>query len=120
MKNKLIFTSILILTLLLIIPGCGAGVDEEAGRYKDGEYTGVGEGWGGEIEVRVVVSGGDITDIDVTRHQETAGISDEARTNTGERIIEAQDTDIELVTGATSTSRGIRDAVANALEGAEN
>ncbi|QNO13694.1 FMN-binding protein [Alkalicella caledoniensis] len=125
MKAKLTLVSLLIVMLLVVMPGCGAGGDaqnggDDQGRYQDGEYTGSAQGYNSEIEVRVVVSGGEITEIEVLDHEESAGIADNALAQTGQRIIEAQDTEIELITGATATSRGIRDAVANALEGTEN
>lgn len=109
---------VLTLALLLVITGCSGSTDTV--NYKDGVYSGTGTGYGGEMEVQVTVSGGRITQIEVVREQETPGISDDAKVKTPERIIADQTTDIELVTGATATSRGIRDAVQDALEGAHN
>lgn len=40
-----------------------------SGAYKDGTYTGEGQGFGGAIDVSVTVSGGKISDIEVTSHE---------------------------------------------------
>lgn len=115
-KFRCIF--VVTLSLLLGIMGCSGSTDTV--NFKDGVYTGTGTGYGGEMEVQVTVSGGRITEIEILREQETPGISDDAKVKIPERIISDQTTDIEMVTGATATSRGIRDAVQDALEGAHN
>lgn len=117
MKKLGLSFCILLIVSLVFLQGCGGGGD--TADLRDGVYTGVGQGYGGEIEVKVTVSGGDITEIEVVRETETPGISDNARIKTIERILEEQSTDIDLVTGATSTSRGVREAVTNALANAQ-
>lgn len=91
----------------------------EKGNYKDGTYEGKGLGYGGLIAVSVTVSGGKISAIDVTSH---AG-EDNAYYSIGQgmtqKIIDAQSTDVDTVSGATLTSTGIRTAVAAALENAQ-
>jgi uncharacterized protein with FMN-binding domain len=104
------------LILLLVFTGCGRS---STGKYKDGVYNGTAQGYGGELEVQVTINGGKITDIQLVRDQETPGISDTAKVQTVERIIQKGNTDIDLVSGATATSKGIRDAVQNALEQAK-
>ena len=42
--------------------------EPDAGLYVDGVYEGEGTGYGGVIRVRVTVSGGAVTDIEVTEH----------------------------------------------------
>ena len=116
--TKYKFIYLLPLAFLLIVAGCGGSTDTV--NYKDGVYTGTGTGYGGDIKVQVTVSGGRISEIEILEEQESAGIADNAMVQTPERIIADQTTDIELVTGATATSRGIRDAVQDALEGAHN
>ncbi|SET21199.1 FMN-binding protein [Anaerobranca gottschalkii] len=101
------------LIILLVFTGCGRS---STGKYKDGVYNGIAQGYGGEIEVQVTINGGKITDIQIVREQETPGISDTAKVQTIERIIQKGSTDIDLVSGATATSKGIRDAVENALQ----
>ncbi len=90
---------------------------EAEGAYTDGEYTGSGVGMHSNIEVSVTVEGGKITQIDILSQEETPGLSDPAFEQIPEAIIEAQSTDVDVVTGATMTSQGIIEAVASALEG---
>ncbi|UNC90903.1 FMN-binding protein [Candidatus Contubernalis alkaliaceticus] len=82
---------------------------------EDGTYSGVGTGFGGDISIEVTVSGGKITSIEILDHSETAGLSDPAFAATPQDIIDAQDYEVDAVSGATMTSKGIMDAVFNAL-----
>lgn len=81
----------------------------------DGVYEGTGAGLNGAIKVSVTVSGGKITDVTVVEHSETAGISDPAIAQIPAAIVEAQSADVDIVSGATYTSKGIIEAVKNAL-----
>ncbi len=98
-------------------PAEGGGADP--GSVADGTYTGTGMGFGGPIEVEVTVAGGQITEIKVLSHNDSPGVSDAAIDRIPERIIEEQQVEVDVVTGATFTSRGIIDAVADALAGAQ-
>ena len=83
--------------------------------YADGTYVGEAAGFGGTIKVEVVVNGGAITEVKVLKHQETPGISDPAIKQIPERIVTANSSDVDKVSGATYTSEGIMQAVKNAL-----
>lgn len=102
------------LALMLIVSGCAP-----AAKWKDGTYTGTGQGMGGSIAVTVKVDKGKITAVDVTQHQETPGISDSAIAKIPQLIVEKQSTDVEAVSGATYTSNGIKEAAQNALSQAK-
>ena len=88
------------------------------GAYKDGTYTGSAQGFGGDIKVKVTVSGQKITVIDIT---EASG-EDEAYLSMAKDIIstmlDKQTADVDTVSGATYSSTGIKNAVTQALEGA--
>ena len=88
--------------------------------YKDGAYTGSGQGFGGTIEVQVTLKDDEITDIQVT----SASGEDSAYLSQGEgvisSIISAQSTDVDTISGATFSSTGILNAVNDALGKAEN
>ena len=93
---------------------------EAAGRYKDGVYTGTGTGYGGDLTVSVTVQDGRITEARVTETQD-----DEAYLALAEQVLEdivaKQGTDgVDTVSGATMSSRGILEAVDNALVGGAN
>ncbi len=85
----------------------------------DGVYEGSANGMGGAVKVAVTVSGGKITAVEVVEHSETAGISDPAIEQIPAKIVEAQSTDVDAVTGATVTSEAIKAAVKAALSGEE-
>ena len=78
--------------------------------------TGIGEGFGGPIEVEVTMDGDTITAVEVVSHSETPGISDPAIEETPAAIVEANSTEVDVVSGATYTSEGIIYAVNNAID----
>ncbi|MBR1781466.1 MAG: FMN-binding protein [Oscillospiraceae bacterium] len=81
----------------------------------DGVYVGVGEGYGGEIEVQVTVQDGRITDVTVrSAKYETEPYFTRACTLIP-YILSTQGTDVDTVSGATFSSRGILEAVNAAL-----
>ena len=81
---------------------------------KDGVYTGTGTGYGGDIVVQMTVSGGRMTDIQITSAEdETAAYFNRAKalvTN----ILNRQSTDVDIISGATYSSQGIIEAVKKA------
>lgn len=90
-----------------------------SGSYKDGTYTGEGQGFGGAIDVSVTVSGGKISDIEVTSHEGEGDAYFSMATDIIQNIIDAQSTDVDTISGATFSSTGIRTAVTEALKGAQ-
>ena len=85
------------------------------GQYIDGAYEGSAQGYRGEIKVRVRVSGGQIASIDVERYSDDEQFFSRAKNTVINEILSAQSTDVSTVSGATFSSRGIIQAVANAL-----
>ena len=87
--------------------------------FAEGSFTGTAEGHNGPISVSVSLDAQDaIASIEVTNHLETVGISDRAIGELPQRIVEAQSLSVDGMTGATFTSRGIVNAVKNAIESA--
>lgn len=88
------------------------------------EFLGIGQGIGGDVGVVVTfsetssgdgkVNFGDIVDIEVIHHNETEGIGDVAFAELKNRIVAAKGTEIDLVSGASITSRAIIEAVNDA------
>ena len=95
-----------------------AAVPTETGSYTDGVYEGTGTGKNGDIKVEVTVENGNISSIVLKDHAETPGIYEPAEAGVTAAIIESQTTDVDSVAGATMTSDGIKQAVADALSGA--
>ena len=82
----------------------------------DGTYTGEGKGRNGTITVEVTVKAGKLDAVKVVKHTETVGISDAAVADFPKAIVAAQSTAVDAVAGATMTSEGIRQAVAQAIQ----
>ena len=82
---------------------------------EDGVYSGTGTGFRGETTVSVTVSDGVITDIAVESYQDDREYFVRAEDTMIERILSAQSVDVDTVSGATFSSNGILEAVANAL-----
>lgn len=89
------------------------------GDYKDGTYTGTGTGYRGEVKVQVKVEKKQITDVTVLSNQDDASFFNRA-TALIDSIIEKQTWEVDSVSGATYSSRGIKEAVENALTGAKS
>lgn len=79
------------------------------------EYIGVGKGFGGDIKVKVTMDGKQIAKIEVLENGETAGIFDKAYPSVTDAIIAAQSTAVDAASGATYSSKGLIEAVNNAL-----
>lgn len=82
----------------------------------DGTYTGTGRGFKSDITVEVTVSGGQITEIAVVSHDDSAGFIDRAIDGTPAAIIAAQSLEVDVVSGASMSSWGIINAVFDALK----
>lgn len=85
-------------------------------KYKDGKYEGKAQGYGGDIKVSVTVEDGKISNIKILSHKN----EDDAYFNTAkgliEEIISSNSTDVDTVSGATFSSKGIINATKNALK----
>lgn len=87
--------------------------------YKDGTYSGSGSGFKGNVEVKVTVSKGKISQIDIVKNVDDAEYFVKAKKIVDD-MIKNQTADVDTVSGATYSSNGIIDAVENALESAVN
>jgi uncharacterized protein with FMN-binding domain/ferredoxin len=91
-----------------------------SGQYKDGTYHGSGTGFrGGTTTVTVIVSGGKITAVNVDSNEDSPNFFNSAYTTVSSEIISSQSTEVDAVSGATYSSKGIMAAVANALQTAK-
>ena len=84
---------------------------------KDGTYKGSANGYGGKVTVNVTVSKKTMTAIDVASAPgETDSFFQRAK-GVIDKMLTAQSTDVDVVSGATYSSNGIIGAVKNALFG---
>lgn len=87
--------------------------------YKDGTYTGFGDGMNGKVKVSVTISQDKITSISVGENSEDEEYLAEAK-GVIDRIIASQSTDVDVISGATYSSNGIIGGVNEALSKAKN
>ena len=85
-------------------------------RYVDGVYTGTGTGFRGTISAQVTVSGGRITDVTILSSPDDSDFFQRAQSGVIPAILQKQSVNVSAVSGATYSSRGILEAVANALQ----
>lgn len=85
---------------------------------KDGVYFGKSNGYyTNSIEVKVTVKDGKIAKIELTKNDDDESYFDNKKAGIlGERIISNQSTNIDTISGATTSSKGFINAVVNALE----
>lgn len=87
--------------------------------YKDGTYQGSGTGFrNGTTTLSVVVKNGLISDINVISTGDDQQFFNRAFNTIVPEIIKEQDSDVDAVSGATFSSNGIMEAVADALQNA--
>lgn len=90
-----------------------------SGPYVDGTYTGTADGYRPGLTVEVVIENGYIASVEVIAHNEkNERFYGEPVQLIPQEIVAAQSTDVDIVTGATFTSNGIKNAVNNALANA--
>lgn len=84
----------------------------DVGQVSDGVYYGHSETDLVKVEVSVTVSSGKIQDIEILKHECGKGLPANEIVND---IIKNNDIEVDAVTGATTSSEVIKDAVRNAL-----
>lgn len=92
-----------------------APVVENTSMYKDGVYSGNGRGYGGTLNVEVIINQGKITTITVIDHNETPRFYKNAYPAIPDAIIKKQSVEVTAMSGATRSSEGIKQAVKVAL-----
>ena len=97
----------------------GSDANSTSGSYKDGEYLGKASAYNGNVEVKVTISGGKMTAIDIVKTKDDEDYFFDAQKKVIPEILEKQSTDVDAVAGATTSSEGIAHAVEKALEQAK-
>ncbi|QRN85292.1 FMN-binding protein [Clostridia bacterium] len=86
------------------------------GSYESGVYTGEGTGFNTGLMVEITIDNNQITNIEITSHNETIGYYEAAFETIPNSIITEQSTEVDSVSSATRSSEGIMEAVSDALE----
>ncbi|MFC6253924.1 flavocytochrome c [Secundilactobacillus hailunensis] len=84
--------------------------------FKPGKYTVSAQGHNGTFSMSVTFSANRIEAITVDQKSETAGISDVVYDRIPDAIVDGQTLNVDVVTGASETSRGIMAGVAEAIK----
>ncbi|MDI3538672.1 MAG: hypothetical protein PWP58_1633 [Bacillota bacterium] len=116
MRRSLVTKGVILATVLMLVflVGCSKSAGS---KWQDGTFTGEGQGMGGPVKVSVEIKEGKINKVEVVEHAETPGISDPAIEQVPKAIVEKQGVDgVDVVSGATVTSKAIIEAVKSALE----
>ena len=87
--------------------------------YPDGVYIGSGEGYRGETTVAVSLKDGTIDNIMVMNTEDDAAYFKRAESLL-KQVLQQQTTDLDAISGATFSSEGILEAIADALEQAKH
>lgn len=89
--------------------------ESDKNTWQDGVYQGSGKGYGGVITARITIADQRLTKIDITNHaQETPEYYSRAAAIIP-KMIQKQSANVDVISGATYSSNGIKQAVANAL-----
>lgn len=96
-----------------------------SGKYKDGVYTGnVADAYYGNVQVKVAILKGKITDVqflDYPHDRRTSvNINSQAMPDLKSEAIQAQNANVDIVSGATATSQAFRESLQSALAQAQS
>ena len=83
--------------------------------YQDGVYSGEAEGFGGQISLEVTVTDGRVADIQILSAEGEDGAYLSMAEGMFPAIMESQTSEVDTISGATFSSNGIKNAVAQAL-----
>lgn len=97
-----------------------ANTGQSPNSYIDGTYEGEGTGFGGPIDVKVTIENGQMKDVEIISAENEDGTYLETAKGIIPKILDAQTPEVDVMSGATFSSTGIKDAVADALQKAGN
>lgn len=118
-NNYLLIGIIILVSIYTILPlafsGNNSGWSMDSLDLQDGVYIGVGSGFGGRIMIDLEINNNRIESINSRSHNESSGYFEEVFRNHSREIIRNQNLNVDVISGATATSRGYLGAVRNAL-----
>lgn len=114
--GKCIRVITLLCVFLLFAAACGNNDSSQNTGIKDGVFSGKSSGSGGDIKVEVTIKNGEITKIDNVESNETKSLGGEAVERLMTAMVDNNTVNVEVVSGATTSSNGFIDAVKDALQ----
>lgn len=93
--------------------------------YKDGQYTGdIVDAYYGNVQVKVTINSGKITDVRFLKYPNDRHTSEMINSQAMPRLIsetiKSQIAEVDIITGATQTSRGFQKSLKSALDQAKS
>ncbi len=100
-------------------------VPKPVGMYKDGTYVGSSaDAYYGNVQVKAIVSGGKLTDVQFLdypqSHQTSVYINQQAMPYLTQEAVQAQNANVNIISGATFTSQAFIQSLSVALTQAKN
>ena len=89
--------------------------NDARGDFLDGTYTASADGYRGTIRVTVKVADGKIAELILDEYEDDKSYMERAKNKIFQEIISSQDTDVDTISGATYSSKGLIEAVNEAL-----
>ncbi len=106
-------------------PVVQAPPSKPAGLYRDGSYTGdVADAYYGNVEIKAIIQNGKIQDVQFLQYPNDRShsiiINTEAMPLLKSEAIRAQSAEVDIISGATQTSRAFIESLTGALTQAKN
>lgn len=114
--KKYCCAALLTIMIILLLTGCDEYKVSESGTWTDGTYTQTVKGKNGEFDVSVEIEDGIMVKIIVGNNEETEELGGEAIKTIPSQMLQEQTYDVDVVSGATTTSNALIKGVAKCLE----
>ncbi|PKM66126.1 MAG: hypothetical protein CVU95_12380 [Firmicutes bacterium HGW-Firmicutes-2] len=111
----LISSTFFLIVIIVLTVGCS----EKVPIYVPGTYINETEGYYSTLRVSVTVDQNHITHIEILSHEEPELLADVVFEELPKSIMKKNNTDVDVISGATYTSEALIDAVKMALEQAK-
>ena len=106
------------LCMLMALMLAMSGIALAEGSFTPGTYEAEAQGFGGPVKVTVTVTDNEITEVAIVGESETPTLGGVAVETMGDLIVAAQSLNVDMVSGATVTSKAIIAAATEALAAA--
>lgn len=105
----------MIIVIIILVSMCIGSKSKDI-CYKKGSYEGTGHGHHGQIKVVVTTDEYEIKDIKIVKEYEMPELSKIVYEKIPKRVIKRNSAEVEVVAGASFTSKGLIEAIKNGLD----
>ncbi|MDR2730256.1 MAG: FMN-binding protein [Treponema sp.] len=112
MKNSIFF-----IIVVVILAGCISMRNSKGINAADGVYESSGMGYKGPIYLRLRIENGSITEIDILESEEDPFVGGAAIEELIDLVLMYNSIDIDVISGATESSKGFLKALENVIMG---